>query len=111
MNYDGKIFKPIQTTKNSETTNDTVFRYKQGGNILTSEYFGGSIKKGQLIGIVSEDGTIEIRYQQVNFNNELMTGVCISKPEFLPNGKIRLHEKWKWTSGDHSEGESLLEEQ
>jgi len=40
-----------------------------------------------------------------------MTGVCTSKPEFLANGKIRLHESWKWTSGDKSEGKSINEEQ
>lgn len=28
----------------------------------------------------------------------------------LENGKIRLHEEWKWTSGDHSEGKSIIEE-
>lgn len=111
MNYDGKIFKPIKTTKNSETSNDTTFEYKQNGNILTSNYSGGNIKIGHLIGVVLEDGTINMRYHQVNLKGELMTGICISKPEILPNGKIRLHEKWKWTSGDKSEGESIIEEQ
>ncbi len=52
-----------------------------------------------------------MRYHQININNELMTGICVSTPEKLSNGKIRLHEKWKWTSGDQSEGESILEEQ
>jgi hypothetical protein len=28
----------------------------------------------------------------------------------MKNGKIRLHEKWQWTSGDGSKGESILEE-
>ena len=111
MNYDGKIFKPVETTRNSETSNETIFIYKQNGNILTSSYSGGQIKQGHLIGVVADDGTIEIRYHQVNLNGELMTGTCISKPEILSNCKIRLHEKWKWTSGDKSEGESVIEEQ
>lgn len=111
MNYNEKIFKPIKSSGNSETTNDTIFRYKQNENILTAEYSGGSIKQGHLIGIVAEDGTIEMRYHQVNQSGNLMTGICVSKPEILPNGKIRLHEKWKWTSGDKSEGVSIIEEQ
>ena len=111
MDYHGKIFKPIQTSANSETSSETVFRYQQNGNILTSEYSGGTIKLGHHIGIVSDDGSIEMRYHQVNDKGVLMTGICNSKPEILPNGKIRLHEKWKWTSGDKSEGESILEEQ
>lgn len=111
MNYNGKVFKPIQSTANSETSNDTVFTYKQQDNILTSEYSGGMIKYGHLIGIVAKDGTINMSYHQINLDNEIMTGVCTSKPIILPNGKIRLYEKWKWTSGDKSEGESILEEQ
>jgi len=51
-----------------------------------------------------------MRYHQINTKGELMTGVCKSKPEILPNGKIRLRETWQWTSGDLSKGESLLVE-
>jgi hypothetical protein len=52
-----------------------------------------------------------MRYHQVNDNGELMTGTCQSAPEILPNGKIRLHERWDWTSGDKSKGRSIIEEQ
>jgi hypothetical protein len=51
-----------------------------------------------------------MRYHQVNTKGELMTGICFSTPEILLNGKIRLHEKWEWTSGDKSVGESIIEE-
>ena len=111
MNYNGKIFKPVKTSGNSETNNANVFKYIQNGTILTSSYSGGKIKQGHLIGVVAEDGTIDMCYHHVNQNGILMTGICVSKPEILPNGKIRLHEKWKWTSGDKSEGESIIEEQ
>ena len=111
INYNGKIFKPIENTENGETSNETVFMYNQVGNILTSEYSGGKIKKGHLIGIVDENGDIDMRYHQVNEKNEIMTGICKSKPEILENGKIRLHESWKWTSGDNSKGKSIMEEQ
>ena len=111
INYNGKSFRPISNTVNAETSNHTVFHYKQVGNILTSEYSGGIIKYGHLIGLVDSNGNIEMRYHQINQNNELMTGVCNSTPEILSNGKIRLYEKWKWTSGDKSEGKSIIEEQ
>ncbi len=39
-----------------------------------------------------------------------MTGIYSSKPEIFPFGKIRLHENWQWTSGDHSYGQSIIEE-
>ncbi len=110
INYHNKIFRPIQNTANGETSGDTLFHYKQVGNILTSAYAGGSIVQGHLIGLVDEEGNIEMRYHQVNKQGKLMTGICTSRPEKLPNGKIRLHESWEWTSGDKSKGTSIIEE-
>jgi len=111
VNYNGKIFRPVVNSENGETSNETVFIYQQTGNILTSEYSGGKIIKGHLIGLVDENGKIEMRYHQVNQKGELMTGMCKSMPEILENGKIRLHESWEWTSGDKSKGSSIIEEQ
>ena len=51
-----------------------------------------------------------MRYHHVNAAGELMTGVCRSTPELLPDGRVRLHERWQWTSGDGSSGESVIEE-
>lgn len=77
---------------------------------MTSEYEGGEIVKGHLLGLVDKDGNIEMRYHQINKNGELMTGICSSKPELTTKGKIRLYESWQWISGDKSEGKSVLEE-
>ncbi|MGY6743126.1 MAG: n-acetylglutamate synthase [Cecembia sp.] len=111
ISYNNKTFRPIQNSENGETSSETLFVYRQDGNILTSEYSGGNIIKGHLIGIVNAEGKIDMRYHQVNKNGEIMTGTCISTPEVLPNGKIRLHEEWTWTSGDSSSGNSIIEEQ
>ncbi|MCZ4408523.1 n-acetylglutamate synthase [Cryomorphaceae bacterium 1068] len=110
MNYDGKKFRPVQNTENGETSAETTFEYRQIGNILTSEYSGGQILKGHLIGLVAEDGSIDMRYHQVNTKGNLMTGRCYSRPERMTDGRIRLHENWEWTSGDKSKGMSVLEE-
>ena len=110
INYNDKYFRPVNNTANGETSSDTIFHYKQEDNILSAEYEGGKIIRGQLLGMVAEDGRLDFRYQQVNDKGELMTGICTSIPEILPDGKIRLYEKWKWTSGDLSEGESGIEE-
>ena len=110
INYDQKRFRPISNSANGETSQDTVFLYEQSGNILISKYQGGQIKIGHLIGLVDEEGHIDMRYHQVNNKGELMTGICRSSPEIMDNGKIRLHENWQWTSGDKSKGQSILEE-
>ncbi|MCG8577134.1 MAG: n-acetylglutamate synthase [Flavobacteriales bacterium] len=110
INYNQKKFRPFSNSENGETTAETIFNYEQDGNILTATYQGGQIVSGHLIGLVDENGNIDMRYHQVNTKGELMTGQCQSTPEFMENGKIRLHEKWQWTSGDCSSGTSILEE-
>ncbi|WP_339697923.1 n-acetylglutamate synthase [uncultured Roseivirga sp.] len=110
MNYHNRKFRSVSNTANGETSVDTIFEYKQEGNILTALYQGGQIVKGHLMGSVDDQGYIDMRYHQVNRKGELMTGKCHSRPEVLSNGKIRLHEIWEWTSGDFSKGNSILEE-
>ncbi len=110
MNYHNKSFRAIQNTENGETSSETIFHYIQEVDILTSNYSGGKIVKGHLIGKVDGNGVIDMRYHQINTAGELMTGICTSTPQVLPNGKIRLHETWQWTSGDLSKGTSIIEE-
>lgn len=110
INYNDKTFVPVCNSENGETSSETVFLYKQDGNIITSDYSGGNIKKGHLIGLVDTFGNIDMRYHQINLIGELMTGRCTSKPEIMDNGKIRLHESWQWTSGNKSKGKSIIEE-
>lgn len=108
MNYEGKIFKPLFNSDNGEVDEEMLFHYKQKGNVLTCDYSGNNIITGHLIGLVAENGVINMRYHQVNKQGEICTGICTSTPQILENGKIELHEKWRWTSGDHSSGESVL---
>jgi hypothetical protein len=110
VNINNKRFKVINNTKNGETSNQTTFLYQQDENLITAKYEGGKILYGQLIGLLNKNGNINIRYQQVNKEGILMTGKCISKPEILSNGKIRLHESWEWTSGNKTKGFSVVEE-
>lgn len=110
MNYHDKRFKVISVSENGEVSSTLIFHYKQKGNILTCSYEDEQILKGQLLGIVDNEGNIDMSYHQVNRQGKLMTGRCLSKPEVLANGKIRLHESWEWTSGDFSKGSSIIEE-
>ena len=110
VNYHNKVFRTIENSPTGETNTETEFHYKQIGNIVFAENYGGNIKYGHLIGLVSEYGTIEMSYHQVNNRGEMMTGKCESIPEIMANGKVRLHESWEWTCGDFSKGKSIVEE-
>lgn len=110
ISYHNRRFSPVSNSDNGEVDQAMIFEYMQEGNILTCTYRGNQIRYGHLIGLVDDDGVINMRYHQVNAQGKLMTGTCTSTPEILPNGNIRLHESWQWTSGDMSSGESILEE-
>ena len=110
INYNGRKFVSVENTVNGEVSSKTFFEYKQEGNILSATYSGGEIVKGSLIGIVKDNGSLQFRYNHVNKKNEIRGGQCYSIPESLPDGRIRLYEKWKWTDTDQSEGESIIEE-
>jgi hypothetical protein len=110
MNYNNKKFRPVSNTENGEISQDTLFHYVQNGNVLTCSYSGAKVIMGHLIGLVDEQGNIDMRYHQINNDGQIMTGHCQSTPEILANGKIKLHEVWQWTSGDLSSGHSIIEE-
>ena len=108
--YDNKTFRSVTNTPNGEVSGGTLFHYHQQGQIVWADYSGGAIVKGFLIAVVQPDNSLDMRYEHVNTLGELMTGRCQSTPEYLIDGRIRLHERWQWTSGDGSSGESIVEE-
>ena len=110
INYDGRTFAPVANSETGEVSSETRFHYHQQGSLVWAEYAGGEIARGQLIATVDDSGALDMRYQHVNRRGELMTGKCLSTPEITAAGKLRLHEKWQWTSGDFSAGESIVEE-
>ncbi len=110
INYNGRVFRPMKTSATGEADPDTVFRYFQDGDIVWADYSGGAVKAGHLIATVDAEGNLDMRYHHFNSSGELMTGICRSTPEVLADGRLLMHEKWQWTSGDMSTGESQLEE-
>lgn len=110
VNYDSRIFKSVANSETGEVSSETTFYYHQKNDLVWANYEGGEIVFGQLIAKVFADNLLEMCYQHLNKQGELMTGKCVSKPEIMENGKIRLHEKWQWTTGDFSDGESIIEE-
>lgn len=110
IDYEGKVFTSIGNSETGEVSSETVFYYRQKGELVWAHYEGGAIILGNLIAKSDENGNLNMRYQHLNKQGKLMTGECFSTPEILPDDRIRLCEKWKWTSGDFSEGESTVEE-
>ena len=110
INYNNKKFRSISNSENGEIESGTVFNYMQNGKIVICDYSSKNVIYGHLTALADENGVLDMRYHQISNDGEIMTGRCISTPEIMSNGKIRLYEKWQWTSGDLSQGSSMLEE-
>jgi hypothetical protein len=110
IDYEGRVFRSVSNSSNGEVSAATHFHYQQQERVVWAAYGGGDIALGTLIAKVNEDDSLEMRYQHLNVRGEFMSGECHSTPEVLPDGRIRLYEKWRWTTGDGSSGESVIEE-
>lgn len=112
MNYnlEGKIFTSLSNTNNGEVNENTHFYYHQKGSMVWAEYEGGQVKKGHLIANIIEDGKLDMRYQHINSDGQLMIGRCLSTPEIMENGYLKFKEEWEWLSGDRSKGYSEIVE-
>ena len=110
ISYDGRTFRTVMNAETGNVTADTLFHYHQKGSVVWATYEGGGVLFGTLVALADEPGRLDMRYQHVSRGGELMTGICRSEPELLPDGRLRVHEAWRWTCGDHSSGTSVIEE-
>lgn len=101
FNFNNKTFSLIENSANGKVDSETVFKYKQEGNLVTSDYSGGTIKYGKIIAHLNKD-TLDMLYQCITTENELKAGKAIAKISLNENNKIKLKLNWKWL-GDKNE--------
>jgi len=109
FNLNDKYFAGKSNSETGEVDVFTIFHYKQNEYFISADYYGGEIIKGHLIGMI-EDDKLNIVYHHINKENIIRTGECISTVIITEAGKIELNEKWRWTNGDLSKGESVVAE-
>ena len=105
FNYHDKQFATVANTAGGQVDARTTFHYRQDGNIVWGTYGGGDVVFGTLLARVMPDGSLDMRYQHVDAEGWMRTGACRSTPELLEDGRLRLHEEWRWTGGPGAEGE------
>lgn len=110
INYDNRYFIGVENYDDGDLTRETVFRYRQKGQVVWGSFEGGKVLHGNFVAKLLEDNRLEMSWQYLNKSNELHHGTCISTPEVLPNGRLRLHESWQLTTGDCHAGTSVIQE-
>lgn len=107
INYDGRRF---HSTAHSPDSHASLALYHQNGDLVWAEFAGGNVRRGSLAGIRSPDGTLEFAYTMVLASGDVIAGRCVSTPELLDDGHLRLHEKWERYGAHAASGVSELEE-
>ena len=110
INYEARVFRSVANSEGGDVSEATTFHYHQRANIVWATYAGGAVVFGTLLAQVDASGNLDMRYQHVSVDGTFKSGRCQSRPEQLPDGRLRLHERWRWTDGAEGEGESIVEE-
>lgn len=108
ISLDGRTLAAVANDEDGEVGADTVFHFEQYGERIYASYSGGDIADGHLVGTFDGDQW-DIRYTQINSDNETATGHSVGDVELLDDGRIRVEDEWEWESKPGS-GESIHEE-
>jgi len=107
IDYDGRRFRPVE---DANATPSRVAVYHQVGDLLWGEFLGGRARRGALTGICAPDGTLDFAYSMVTDGGDVISGQCVSTPQVLGDGRIRLHEVWERFGRHAARGTSAIEE-
>ena len=110
INYGGRRFRGVVNYDDGDLTRETLFAYHQEGSIVWGECAGGGVAHGFLVGTVGDDEVLTLLWQYVSHDGRLVGGTCVSRPEVLADGRLRLHEEWAVTLGGTQKGRSVIEE-
>jgi hypothetical protein len=105
MHYDGRVFAPVDFDGAGAPPTG---RYSQDGDLVWAEFSGAHLRTGRLVGRIGLDGSIDAGYCQVMADGAVVAGRCESTPTVLPDGRLRLTERWRRVDG--TSGVSLIEE-
>lgn len=99
IDYRGRRFRPVDSHDYPAGTEVPTGEYHQDGDLVWAEFSGAAIRAGRLVGRCRPDGTIDAAYCWVTAGGETMAGTCQSTPGVLPDGRIRLTERWRRLDG------------
>ncbi len=109
-NFNNKTFSLIENSENGKVNSETIFQYKQEDNLVTADYFGGSIIYGKIISRL-EGKHLQMLYQCLTKQNELKAGKAIAEISLTGNKKIKLKLNWEWLGDKKEKGVSEYVEQ
>ncbi len=109
-NFDNHVFRQAGGSSDF-VTGETTWVLRQEGQVLWGEYEGGPIRKGFIVGTVSDSGEIEFSCQHIDHSLRLRTGSCKAAAVISGDGRIRIEGRREWLAdGQSIREDAVLEE-
>ena len=109
ISFNNKVFKLVQNSDHGSASNQTKFVYKQEGNLVTADYYGGDIRYGKIIAEL-KDEKLHIVYQCMTLANELKCGKALADITLDDDtGKIKLKLNWEWLTSQEKGTSEYIE--
>jgi hypothetical protein len=113
ITYHDRKFHGTSNYESGHFDSSVVFHYRQQNCALWGTFSGKHIRVGTFVAkAVSRDGDIlAMSWQYLSDRSEFHSGFAELRAESLPDGRLRLHERWAALLPDApSIGESIIEE-
>jgi hypothetical protein len=95
INFNNRTFSLVKNSGDGKANGQTVFKYSQKGNLVTADYYGGSIVYGKIIAVMKYKH-LHMQYQCLTTDNELVAGNAVAMISRAHNNKIKLKLYWQW---------------
>jgi len=75
-------------------------QYHRQDDLVWAEFYaGGTLRSGRLVGYLQQDGSIRAVYCLLTAAGDLVSGECLSVPEFDARGTIRIADHFRRSDG------------
>ncbi len=109
IDFNNKVFKLVQNSDHGSASDQTKFIYKQDGNLVTADYYGGEVRYGKIIAELKNE-KLHMIYQCMTTTNELKTGKALADITLDDKGKIKLKLNWEWLTSQEKGVSEYIEE-
>ena len=109
IDFNNKTFSLLENSQEGKVNSNTIFEYKQEGNLVTADYYGGTIQYGKIIAKL-KDKQLDMLYQCITTEGELKAGKAIADITINSNKKLELSLQWEWLNGSKERGTSYYVE-
>lgn len=105
INFNNKTFSLVENSEKGKANAETIFEYKQNGDLVTADYYGGNIRYGKIIAVL-KGMQLSMLYQCLTSTNELIAGKAIAEISVTDDKRIKLKLNWEWFDNMNEKGVS-----